>query len=165
MEIQLILGPNGSGKSLYAEAEAVASGKSLVYLATMVPQNAENLRRIEKHRRQRAGKGFRTVEQDWEIHKIPVTQDDTVLLEDASNLVANGIFAHGASMEDALHQILSLADRAKKLIVVSIEGLLEDGFDDETAAYIRALNTLNEALMERAVSVTEMHDGVPVRRK
>lgn len=165
MEIQLILGPNGSGKSLYAEAEAVRSGKSLVYLATMVPQNEENLRRIEKHRLQRRDKGFRTVERDWEIQKIPVTKEDTVLLEDASNLVANGIFCHGGTGEQALEQILSLAEKCRKVIVVSIQGLRAEDYEGETADYIRALNTLNEALTERAVSVTEMRDGTPVTIK
>lgn len=165
MEIQLIIGPNGSGKSLYAESEAVASGNNLVYLATMVPQNEENLRRIEKHRLQRRDKGFRTVECGWEIGKIPVTAEDTVLLEDASNLVANGIFVHGATGEQALEQILALAAKCRRVIVVSIGELREQDYDGETADYIRALNTLNEALSAKAVSVTEMHDGTPVKMK
>lgn len=165
MEIQLILGPNGSGKSLYAESEAVSMGKSLVYLATMVPQNEQNLRRIEKHRIQRRDKGFRTVERDWEIQQIPVTEGDTVLLEDASNLVANGIFGHGGNGRQALEQILALAEKCRRVIVVSIQGLRAQDYTGETADYICALNTLNEALVEQAVSVTEMREGTPVRIK
>ena len=163
MEIELILGPNGSGKSLFAESEAVKTGGSLLYLATMIPQTPDNFARIEKHRRQRAGKGFRTAEAGWQLDDVPVTAADTVLLEDVSNLLANGIFVHGAPMEDALAQILSLAGRCKKLIAVSIEGLWEAGFDGETAAYIRSLNDLNAALAERASAVIRMENGVPTR--
>ncbi len=165
MEIQLIYGPNGSGKSLYAETEAAAAGKSLVYLATMVAQNEENLRRIKKHRIQRQNKGFRTVEQGWEIQNIRVTAEDTVLLEDVSNLLANGMFAHGGTADQALEQILALAQRCRRMVIVTIQGLQEDGYDAETAAYIRALNRLNEALAVRACSVTEMRDGVPMKIK
>ena len=163
MELELILGPNGSGKSLFAESEAVRSGGSLVYLATMIPQTPDNFARIEKHRRQRADKGFRTVECGWEIDQIAASSADAVLLEDASNLLANGIFAHGASGDEALRQILALADRTRKLIVVSIEGLLEAGYNAETAAYIRALNALNAALAQRACAVYRMEQGVPRR--
>ena len=47
MDIQLIIGPNNSGKSLFAEDLAVQNTDSpLIYLATMVPQNEENDRRI-----------------------------------------------------------------------------------------------------------------------
>ena len=94
MEIQLILGANSSGKSKYAEDLAVAAGSDRIYLATMVPQNEENDRRIEKHRIQRQDKGFQTIEVPWNIGEIPVDRESVVLLEDASNLFANGIFAH-----------------------------------------------------------------------
>ena len=163
MELELILGPNGSGKSLFAESEAVRSGEALVYLATMIPQTPDNFARIEKHRCQRENKGFRTVERGWNLDSVPVTEDETVLLEDASNLLANGIFAHGASGAEALRQILSLAERCRKLIVVSIEGLPEADYDGETAAYIRSLNDLNAALSQRASAVYRMEDGVPTK--
>ena len=165
MEIQVIIGPNGSGKSLYAESAAVKTGSPLVYLATMVPQTQDNLARIEKHRLQRRDKGFRTVEQPWQIQEIAVKPEEVVLLEDASNLLANGIFAYGGTGEQALEQIVALAAKYRKLIVVSIQGLMEEGYDVETAAYIRSLNTLNAQLVALASSAQEMHDGVAVPMK
>ena len=113
MEIQLVLGANSSGKSKYAEELAVAAGPGRVYLATMVPQNEENHQRIEKHRIQRKDKDFRTVEEPWHIDKISVDADAVILLEDASNLLANGMFTHGATVENALEKILTLANRCK----------------------------------------------------
>ncbi|MBR5247447.1 MAG: bifunctional adenosylcobinamide kinase/adenosylcobinamide-phosphate guanylyltransferase [Lachnospiraceae bacterium] len=156
MEIQLILGPNNSGKSKYAEEVAVAGGDKLIYLATMIPRNEDNRKRIEKHRIQRLNKGFQTIEAGWNIGEIQVEPDTVVLLEDASNLVANGMFMHGADAEVALQDILTLAGRCKKLIVVSIGGLVAEGYDEETSYYIGQLNWLNRRLQEEANVVTEM---------
>jgi len=156
MEIQLIYGPNNSGKSKYAEDVAVASGKKLIYLATMVPQNEENHKRIEKHRIQRQDKGFQTIEAGWNIGELEVDSDTVILLEDASNLVANGIFVHGKDAEDALQDILTLAKRCKKLIIVSISGLVAEGYDAETTNYIEQLNLLNNKLGEISSCVIEM---------
>lgn len=152
MELQLISGPNNSGKSLYAESLAVQnSGHPLIYLATMVPQTSENYQRIEKHRQQRLGKGFVTIEEPWDIHKIDIPQDSVVLLEDASNLLANGIFLHHEDAMQSYDRILSLAKRCHKLIIVSIDGLADDHYDAETSDYIRQLNLLNKMLEEISV--------------
>lgn len=167
MEIQLIYGPNSSGKSKYAEEVAVSAGNKLIYLATMVPQNEENLQRIEKHRIQRRDKGFQTIEAGWNIDKIETDPETVILLEDASNLVANGIFMHGADAQAALDAILQLAKRCKMLIIVSIRGLCAEGYDAETANYIRQLNWLNEKLEEVADKVVEMSvdaEGNPEKR-
>lgn len=151
MEIQLIIGPNNSGKSLYAETLATQYQKApLYYLATMVPQNHENLQRIEKHKLQRAGKGFHTIEEPWEIHKLSLPSDSVVLLEDASNLLANGIFIHHADGKACLQRIFALAEQCRTLIIVSIAGLTPGEYDEETNRYIQELNTLNQALEENA---------------
>lgn len=147
MDIQLILGPNNSGKSLYAEALAVQNAPSpLVYLATMMPQTEENLTKIEKHKLQRAGKGFTTMEEPWNIHTLSIPSNAVVLLEDASNLLANGIFLHKSNETECFERILSLSEQCKKLIIVSISGLKEGPYDAETKQYIRQLNHLNELL-------------------
>lgn len=160
MEIQLILGPNSSGKSKYAEDVAVVSGEKLVYLATMIPQTEDNQKRIEKHRIQRQDKGFQTIEEGWNIGELEVDPDTVVLLEDASNLVANGIFMHGADADVALQGILYLAERCKKMIIVSIGGLSAEGYDAETTHYIDELNWLNDKLAEVADTVVEMNVDV-----
>lgn len=160
MDIRLILGPNDSGKSLYAENLAVQSGDRRIYLATMIPHNEENLRRIKKHRIQRQNKGFSTIESGWNIHKINVDEDSVVLLEDASNLLANGIFDHGANASQALDQILQLACRCKTLIIVTISGLTADGYDKETEHYIHELNHLNEQLLGISGVAVELENGI-----
>ena len=149
MDIQLIIGPNNSGKSLYAENLAVQSTDSpLIYLATMVPQTEDNHKRIEKHILQRAGKGFQTIEEPWNIHTLDIPANAVVLLEDASNLLANGIFMHNSNASVCFERILALGQRCKKLIIVSIGGLTEGNFDAETNKYISQLNRLNELMAD-----------------
>ncbi len=162
MEIKLVLGPNDSGKSLYAETLAVESGEKRIYLATMVPQTSENHARIEKHRIQRQDKGFVTVEAPWNIHEIEVGEDSVVLLEDASNLLANGIFQYQADGKQALEQIIRLAEKCKSLIIVSIAGLTDQGYDEGTVGYINELNWLNKQLSELSEQVYIMQEGAPV---
>ena len=66
----LVSGGSASGKSEFAEGLVTASGlETRAYLATMQVWDAESERRVERHRRMRAGKGFVTVEGD----KVPQT--------------------------------------------------------------------------------------------
>ena len=149
MDIQLILGPNNSGKSLYAEDQAVTFSEfPLFYLATMIPQTDENNHRIEKHRIQRMGKGFQTIEEPWNIHTLDLPSNAVVLLEDASNLLANGIFSYNSNVAECYDRILKLAKQCKKLIIVSIAGLTAGDYDAQTNDYIHQLNHLNHQLME-----------------
>ncbi len=144
MDIQLILGPNNSGKSLLAEKMVVETQNlKRIYLATMIPQTKDNKERIQKHINQRAGKGFQTIEEPWNIHKLDFPKESVVLLEDASNLLANGIFVHHSDAQESYEHILSLADQCQKLIIVSIDGLTEGNYDEETNNYIHQLNELN----------------------
>ena len=147
MEIQLIFGPNSSGKSLYAETLATTYHPCpLFYIATMIPHTEENFSRIEKHKLQRAGKGFTTIEESWNIDQLNIPSDAVVLLEDASNLLANGIFNHQKNASECFEKIIALANQCKKLIIVSITGLTCGDYDDATNDYITQLNTLNEHL-------------------
>ena len=58
----LVTGGAASGKSAFAERVALSLPGPHVYMATMRHGDAETEARIDRHRRQRAGKGFETVE-------------------------------------------------------------------------------------------------------
>ena len=163
--MMLIYGPNGSGKSRYAEGLATRFDGRRSYIATMVSQNEENERRIEKHRRQRAGLGFRTLEIPYKVDEASVDAEELVLLEDLSNLLANRMFTAGGTEEETLEEVLALRRRCRHLLVVSIGDLHEEEYDGETAAYIRSLNRLNARLAEAADTVVELQDGRPHIRK
>ncbi len=67
----LISGGAKNGKSYYAQnlAKAMASGKGcpLYYIATMIPRDEEDEARIRRHRAERAGWGFQTVERGRDL--------------------------------------------------------------------------------------------------
>lgn len=125
--ITLIIGGSGSGKSAYAEKYVLEHAKNLpkYYIATMQIYDAEGVRKVERHRRLRAGKGFVTIEQPTDIagavnkimthaaemksrenNEIQAITDmhasaryGVVLLECMSNLVANEMFSAEAMPE------------------------------------------------------------------
>lgn len=103
--ITLITGGSGSGKSAYAEkyichASNEKGCKEKYYIATMQVFDDEEQRKIDRHRRLRAGKGFITIEQPRDIKKaVEKLQSEnclktgrSALLECMSNLVANEMF-------------------------------------------------------------------------
>ena len=42
----------------------------LIYVATMMPYTEETKKKIERHHRLRAGKGFRTIEKYTDMYKV-----------------------------------------------------------------------------------------------
>ena len=103
--ITLITGGSGSGKSAYAEkyichVSNEKGYKEKYYIATMQVFDDEGQRKIDRHRRLRAGKGFITIEQPRDIQNaVSKLQSEnclktgrSALLECMSNLVANEMF-------------------------------------------------------------------------
>ena len=158
----LISGANDSGKSRWAEELLRPFSGEKYYIATMVPQTEDNHLRIEKHRRQREGIGFRTLELPCGIDRAPVSPESAVLLEDVSNLLGNAIFSQGKTWENVYQELMRLRDGCTLLCAVTISGLLPEDYGGETAAYIRDLNALNDRLTAAADAAVKMHDGRPV---
>ena len=88
-----------------------------------------------------------------------------MLLEDVSNLLANAMFERGGDEASVYADIEALCSRCRLLVAVTITGLCADGYDGETAAYIRALNGLNQRLYDRAAAAVAMKDGAPFAEK
>ena len=90
----LVIGGSGSGKSAYAEKVALECQKEKrhFYLATMHVFGEEGQKKVERHKRMRAGKGFVTIEQPTDIMQcLPALREaggGVVLLECMSNLAA-----------------------------------------------------------------------------
>ena len=161
-KIVLIAGSNGSGKSVFAEQLVSRTTGERFYIATMQSQGDFNRQRIEKHRRQREGLGFVTIESPYTVGDVPVNPDSVVLLEDASNLLANSIFEKGGNTDSVFSDITKLSNNCKELFIVTISGLSADGYDGETADYIHAMDRLNQQLADISHIVIEMREGMPV---
>ena len=77
--LHLITGGSASGKSLYGERMAAeAGGRLLCYLATMRPWGEEGQARVQRHRQQRAGKGFHTIEvyHSLDLAELPARSEE-----------------------------------------------------------------------------------------
>ncbi len=163
--ISIILGSNQSGKSRYAEKMVSQLDGEKVYLATMIPVTEENQCRIRKHQIQRQGIGFQTIECPYSVDKCDIPLDCIVLVEDLSNLLGNELFLKHRTKQTVLEELLVLSETCKHLIIVSISGLDEKMYEDETAFYIQQLNDLNADLVEKADFVVEMKDGHALIKK
>jgi len=144
----LIIGPNNSGKSSRAE-DLITRFKNLplYYIATMIPYGEEGRTRILKHQTQRQTKGFITVERPFFVSGAQLQKGAAVLLEDASNLLANAMFERGQNEDDVFTDITNLCAKCRETVIVTIGGLCEKPeYDGATSGYIAALNRLNEKL-------------------
>lgn len=111
----LIIGGSGSGKSAYAEELlfSLPDAGEKYYIATMQVYDEESRRRVQKHRKQREGKRFYTIEQPVHVSGA-LTQMDagkkSAMLECVSNLVANEMFAKDIYAEDMYADDLHVED-------------------------------------------------------
>lgn len=167
----IIIGGAGSGKSAFAEKLVCRLPGQRLYIATMIAKDPESRKRIEKHRKQRAGLKFRTLERENDLAGA-VGTDPTetlfpkranALLEDLSNLLANEMFSQKGGGIDAVRKGLrALLERCGNLTVVTNE-IFSDGveYEGETLAYLRNLARLNRDLAGEADLVVEIVCGMP----
>lgn len=157
----LITGGSASGKSAFAEEHVLKLSGRRIYLATMEPFGAED--RIEKHRRQRAGKGFATVERPMNLAGLFLPPDANVLLECLGNLTANELYTpQGGGPSAVLAGVEHLLSRCAHLTVVTNE-VCSGGADyaGDTLAYMQELARINRILAARANLVVEVVCGLP----
>lgn len=167
----LVVGGAASGKSEYAERLILsAKGWPRVYIATMEPFDEECLRRIERHRRQRARKCFQTVECYTDLASAEVPAGSAALLECMGNLCANELYSPRGSGDRAGTAVLdgaaALCRRCGDLVVVSNE-VFSGGsrWEGDTLRYLELLGRVNRCLAAMADNVCEVVCGVPVYYK
>lgn len=159
----LIIGGAASGKSQYAEALTVRLAGPRLYIATMQPFDDECRARIQKHRAQRADKGFDTLECYTGLQQaaLQVPCGANVLLECMSNLIANELYSpEGTGADAALFGIIALLPRCKNLTVVTNE-VFSGGaaYAGDTLFYLKELARVNRALAKRADTAVEVVCG------
>lgn len=163
--LYIVTGGSGSGKSEYAEQTAVQcrnrTGGTLWYLATMRIWDDEGRKRVERHRRMRAAKGFETIERYTGLETLElretfeelnpagldaeqetdslkywesrrVAQKQVLLLECMSNLVLNEFYDQENGAEERILQgIKHLQKQCGDLIIVTNE-IFSDGVTYES---------------------------------
>lgn len=171
--ITLVIGGSGSGKSAYAEDLLSEYNKNKYYLATMIVNDQEAEKRVDRHRELRRGKGFETIECSSNIDTVagvlPEDGSAVMLLECMSNLVANEMFEHSQakSAEEVTAKLLKdiqhLASKLSQLVIIT-NNVSEDGteYDSTTMAYIKAISDFNVRISEIADKVVEVVVGIPI---
>ena len=177
----LVTGGSGSGKSAFAEQKLceLSTGRR-VYIATMIPSDGESRQKIDAHINRRAGKEFVTIEKysgigglvpaendiiselNEKINEGILHPEDSVLLEDLSNLTANEMFVYGGQ-GNIIDDIKKTSAYVRNLVVVTNEIFSEAAvYEGETAEYMRLLGKINRELSEKADEVYEVVYGIPV---
>lgn len=178
-------GGNQAADVRIAASEEPRSGKQaagnlscphkLWYIATMHydPADREIAERIKKHRLQRAGKGFETIEIEREIRRLTekVKPGDTVLLEDLSNLLANELFpwdGEAVPQEELREQVVQpLLEMSREGIGIIVVGnrISEDvhgEYEAGTELFCHCFQLLQRELGTAADGVVEVVCGIPV---
>ena len=167
----VVTGGSGSGKSAFAEDKIVSFGPAKrIYIATMHPYDEESHKRVARHRKMRAGKGFETIECYTGLKNLDFPENAVVLLECMSNLVANEMYDPSGAGENAEESILVGIHKLQKVsddLVVVTNEVFSDSMTDnpEMEEYLKLLGKLNLRMGERADLVTEVVYGIPVERK
>lgn len=161
--LTLIIGAAGSGKSAFAEDFVQSFPGQKLYIATMLPRGKEAELRISRHRLQREGLGFLTVECALGLKKLSVPPLANVLLEDLSNLLANELFEpQGRGFQAAADGLRALYRKCGNLTVVSNE-VFSGGsrYADDTDRFLRSLAAWNREIAREADLVIEIVCGLP----
>lgn len=167
----VVTGGSGSGKSAFAEDKILSLGLGKrFYIATMHPYDEESYKRVERHRKMRAGKGFETVECYTGLENLEFPQDAIVLLECMSNLAANEMFEESGAGADTVEAVLrgvrKLKSQVRHLVIVTNEIFSEAAsYEGDTVRYQEYLGKINQKLGEMADQVVEVVYGIPIWHK
>jgi len=144
-----------NGKSSHAQylaKQQCAPGKPLYYVATMVPKDIEDRERIWRHRQERAGLGFETVEVSGSLRSVMKERLDpagSVLLDSVTALLSDGMFAADGRVDMEAHirlkpELIALLEACPNVVLVS-DGIFSDAwrYESLTEAYRQRLAWLD----------------------
>ena len=129
--LTLITGGSGSGKSEFAEDLSVSyKSNNLIYIATMFLYDNESLKKVERHKRMRDHKNFKTIECFKNLKSLFISNNSTVLIDCMSNLVANEMYLEGGAKDKTVQEVIrgieSINNQAENLVIVTNE-VFSDG--------------------------------------
>lgn len=171
-----------NGKSHYAQEiskqMSEEQGVPLYYIATMEPTDEEDLARIARHRRERAGWGFETIECAHHIEDVLEKADPkgAFLLDSVTALLANEMFASKEPESDngldtgahirVAEELVRLAEKTGNMVFVS-DFIYAGGYDyDElTKGYMEGLAYIDRALAKVCGQVIEFAYGQKIYYK
>lgn len=167
----LITGGAKNGKSDLAQdiAVSLANGSPHYYVATMIPCDEEDRKRIRKHLESREGLGFETIECGRNILSClnSANTDGTFLLDSTTALLMNELFPDptgGLLDTDAAYRCaddLSAFVRSVKHAVIVSDAIYADAerYDEITETYRKCLAHIDLTLASVCDTVIEVIAG------
>ena len=161
-----------NGKSLYAQRIAKAGGAPLYYVATMIPRDGEDEARVRRHRSERTGWGFVTLEAGRDILRCLDHADarGSFLVDSVTALLANEMFAGDGFDPTAPGRVADdlerFVRRAPNTVLVS-DFIYADAalYDPWTEAYRAGLARIDRRLARVCDNVLEVCAGQIVVQK
>ena len=165
-----ISGGAKNGKSMYAQtvAKNLSDEGHLWYLATMEPHDDEDYARIARHRKERAGWGFKTAEwgRDIELHGNEIDNEGTFLVDSVTAILTNEMFGdmngeiNSSAVDKTVNELLFLAQKAKNVVFVS-DNIFCDAkrFDKWTDAFLKGLAETDRKISKSCDVIAEFCCG------
>jgi adenosylcobinamide kinase/adenosylcobinamide-phosphate guanylyltransferase len=166
--ITFISGSVRSGKSSFAE-QMIKNKSNKVYLATSYSIDSEMDERIKKHQEDRKQDGYKTIEKPYNLNEIvdELSQDDVVLLDCLTNLVANEMYLNQNNNMDKIIEDLNLIEEKVHHLVIVSNDVFSSGlnYDLEVKKYMKNLGYLHVLLTQLAEHAYELVYKLPIKRK
>ena len=171
----LISGGCKNGKSSHAQELdcelAKMAGSNPLYFATMIPHDCEDEERIKKHRDDRRGLGFDTLEPGTDFYETCMNLEigRVVLFDSLTALLANAFFEGRTDfslqrMQEEIPEIIRkvktgleiLLQKSNSVIFVSDEIFCDGRYDEITELYKKNLAEIEQFVAEKCDNVYEM---------
>ena len=163
--LEFVLGGARSGKSHYAQQRALASGLSVVYIATATAGDKEMQARIHAHRQTRPAH-WTTCEEPYELAKVLQQYDnpDSFIIVDCltlwlSNLLARPTDFHEQQVKEFLNSVQDM--RASAVFVSNEVGMGIVPLGELSRRFVDEAGRLHQRLAQQCQRVTQMIVGIP----
>ncbi|WP_419822398.1 bifunctional adenosylcobinamide kinase/adenosylcobinamide-phosphate guanylyltransferase [Anoxybacterium hadale] len=157
-----------NGKSYFAQSLAkrlAAENRPLYYIATMHPVDGEDHARILRHREERQGWGFSTIEKSTEIGSMEADFNGSFLLDSVTALLSNEMFQRDGTIDTEAHvriadELMQLTQKSSSMVLVS-DYIYSDAerYDELTELYRKGLAWIDRALAQICDVVIEVAYG------
>ena len=163
-EVVLITGGSRSGKSRYAQELAQESAGEKLFVATCPRVDGEMDERIRRHREDRQGRGWRTVEEEVDLESVLGGETGDVVLVDCLTLWINNLVYNFGREEDTIGEE-EIEYRVKELLRVCAqrEGIVPE--NQLARRYRDLVGRCNQTLAAGADKVVFMVSGLPLKLK
>lgn len=163
-----ITGGCKNGKSTLALniARSLSAGRPMYYVATMNPSDDEDVDRIRRHRLEREGLGFATLEIYTGIQQCldKVARESVLLIDSTTALLANEMFGSGCADSSARMRVIEGLERVLGGVgdIVMVSDYIYSNaelFNVYTDMYISALAAVDRRMAHLCDAVIELCNG------